>query len=273
MNPKEATFPKDILSALGGSGFPLQTAVVAALGSFGQFTIEQEVAWQEAGGTHRFLDIVASINHVRICIECKALRGEKLVFLLPHNPPQSETANVWAVYLRRMDDSTRRPIVAYGRSATAPLTSESIYCVSIGKGSGESRLIEREAQPLVRGTEEYAKDRCGKFVGDDSVLCIPVLLTTASLFVAEYDPLSIPLGDGIYEAREEHVRPVPYVRFTKEFTADGAEGTRLRTVIVAQAASLNDLLHGLSAAKVGAGAELSATVYDSMRPESRRHSN
>lgn len=268
MSLDQSAFPKDLLSPLGNSGFPFQTAVAAAIRSVAPFTVEEEVAWQDGDGSHRFLDMVASSAQVRICIECKAMRNDKLVFLLPQNASRQQTADVQGVHLGRVQDSTRRPVVGWTVSQTMPLTPESIYCVALGKPAGESRLIEREAQPLVRGTEEYAKDRCREFRPGEqqpqSVMCIPVLFTIASLFVAEYDPLGISLKDGIYQAREEHIRPAHFVRFTKEFTAYGSERTRLRTVIVAQATHLEELVHGLGSARVGAHAESWVTIYDSL---------
>lgn len=271
MSTSEPTIPKELLSPLGSSGFPFQTAAAAVIRSVGPFAIEEEVAWQDSDGVHRFLDIVASIGQITICIECKALRGENLVFLLPRGRGRSQTADVHAVHLARFQDSTRRPAVMHGVSQTAPVSQESVYCIAIGKTSGEGRLIEREAQPLVRGAEEYARDRCRQFRPDDcqpqSLLCIPVLLTTARLFVAEYDPLSISLEDGIYRAREEHIRRVPFVRFAKQFTAHGAERTRLRTVIVAHSAYLRELVCDLGNVIVAPWVESWVKVYDSMDPD------
>jgi len=269
----DEAFPKELLSAVGNSGFPFQTAIAAAIRASGIFTIEEEVAWQDSDGVNKFLDIVATNERVRLCIECKALRSETLVFLLPHVVQRAGTFEIHAVHLSRMTDSTRRPIVVYGTSQTAPLTPESNYCVAAGKKAhGESRLIEREVQPLVQGTEEYARDRCQQFRPPDnkpqSVICIPVLITTAKLFVAIYDPLSIPLENGIYQAQEKDLRPVPFIRFTKEFTASSSEGSRLRSVIIAQAVHLKDLVTNLCAAQVSIVPDRCVAVFDSINGRS-----
>jgi hypothetical protein len=70
-------------------------------------------------------------------------------------------------------------------------------------------------------------------------------VTTASLFVTAYDPQEISMSDGIFKARDENIRPVHFVRFTKQFTANGPERTRLRTVIIAQAEHLKELVDGI----------------------------
>ena len=269
MSSAEFDFPKELLSPLGNSGFPFQTAVVAAIRSVGPFAIEEEVAWRDDDGSHRFLDIVASVGQVRLCIECKALRNESLVFLLPQTKQQWQTANVHDVHLGRVQDSTRRPNVSYGVSQTEPLTAEATYCVALGKSVRDNRLIEKEVQPLVRGTEEYAKDRCRQPREADYVLCLPVLVTTARLFIAIYDPYSISLDDGIYQAREDHIQAVSFVRFAKEFTADGSERTRLRTVFVVRATHLNELILHLSHARIGSNADTWVSIYDSVGGERR----
>ena len=274
MSSDQSGFPKELLSPIGNSGFPFQTAVAAAIRSLGPFTVEEEVAWQDGEGSHKFLDMVASIEQVRLCIECKAMRNDKLVFLLPRNANRAQTADVYGIILGRLQDHTRRPVAWYGVCQTKPLTPQSIYCVVLGKKTGESRLIEKEAQPLVQGTEEYARDRCRQFRPEEhqpqTVMCIPVLFTTASLFIAEYDPLSISLKDGIYQAHEEHIQSAQFVRFTKEFTSYGSERTRLRTVIIAQATYLEELVRDLGNMRVPARAEGAVSIYDSVSYEPLR---
>lgn len=276
MSANHSAFPKELLAPLGGSGFPFQTAVAAAMRSVSQFEVKEEVAWQDSDGAHRFLDIVAAGEHVWICVECKAMRSDTLVFLLPHRKGSQETADISGVFLARVQDSTRRPVVTYGVSQMQPLTPESMYCVVLGKTSSESRLIEREVQPLVRGTEELAKDSCREFrpVNDrpQRVALIPILVTAARLFAAEYDPSHVSLNDAVYQAHEEHIRPVRFMRFTKEFTSHGREKTRLRTVFVTQAADLEDLVTMLSRMFVEPDAENSVRLFDSISGDLGRRS-
>jgi hypothetical protein len=83
-----------LISALSGSGFPFQTAVAAEIRATKLFQVDEEVAWNSCDGSTRFLDLVASNERVRICIECKALRNDNLVFLLPKDTRQPPTNRV-----------------------------------------------------------------------------------------------------------------------------------------------------------------------------------
>lgn len=252
---------REIVSGLSGSGFPFQTAVAAAIQATNVFAVEEEVAWKDDTGAARFLDIVASKDSVRICIECKALRKSALVFLIPKDREIGATRLVRAVFLNRVEDSTRRPIVDYGVCATDNESRESMYCVICGDQEKGGRLIEREAQPLIQGTEQYAIDRVHDYKQAGTTVCIPVLCTTAQLFVAEYDPAMISLQDGVYKAAEDHLTRVPYIRFTKQFSADSPDVTRNRTVVVVQATELSNLLGGLTRANV---VHRTAKIFDSM---------
>src|SRR5258708_35483070 len=111
MNLDQSVFPKELLSALGNSGFPFQTAVAAAIRKIDLFSVEEEVAWQDGDGSHKFLDMVASRPQLRLCIECKAMRNDRLVFLLPQNAVKVGTGDVHGIYLSRLQDSSRRPVV------------------------------------------------------------------------------------------------------------------------------------------------------------------
>src|SRR5258708_12489939 len=99
MNLDQSVFPKELLSALGNSGFPFQTAVAAAIRKIDLFSVEEEVAWQDGDGSHKFLDMVASRPQLRLCIECKAMRNDRLVFPFPQNPLMARTGDVHATYL------------------------------------------------------------------------------------------------------------------------------------------------------------------------------
>jgi hypothetical protein len=236
-------------SALTASGFPFQTAVAAVIRAAGA-DVEEEVAWQDADNSHKFIDIVASVKNARVCIECKAMRHEKLIFLLPTDVSDLQRGTVSAIATTRVQDSTRRPIVVYGTAHTYLRIHESRYCVVVQGKTSDNRLLEREIQPLVRAAEEYAKDRCEHIEiprdSAESIACIPVFVTMATLFVVEYDPLGIPLNQGALRASKDSFRPVKQIRFTKQFTASGFETTRVRTVIVTQAQHIAETITTLA---------------------------
>jgi hypothetical protein len=70
------------------------------------------------------------------------------------------------------------------------------------------------------------------------------------------------LIDGVYRARKEHLKPVPFVRFTKEFTSHGLDTTRLRTVFVGQAKHLNELVPVLNSASTRDYYPETAKIFD-----------
>jgi hypothetical protein len=250
---------KDLIGALGGSGFPFQTAVAAAITGTGLFDVQEEVAWNAPDRSTAFLDIVASTQNVRICIECKWLRKEKLIFLLPSHRSVPPTDNLNLVFVNCVADSTRRPVVSYGQATATPMTEESVYCV-VDSSNRNERMIEKEVQPLVQGTAAYAMDSVRGFSGMHSLMFVPVFVTTAKLYVASYDSKILSLEDGIYKGRAEDIRPVPCIRFTKQFTGSQPPRSRLRTVLVLQAEHLLDFIVPLGNAGVPQGG--STTIFD-----------
>lgn len=60
---------------------------------------------------------------------------------------------------------------------------------------------------------------------------------------------------------------MPVVRLAKEFTAYGSTRTRLRTVIVAQASHLRELINDLGSVRIGDHVGTWVTIYDSVGGE------
>ena len=234
------------LQALAGSGFPFQTAVAHAVRKTGIFrSIEEEVAWRSPTGTSGFHDIVAKNESACLCIDSKRTHNTSLIFLLPQTDPQTGQT-MRAVYLTRISDSTNRPAVNVGSLYSSLQVYESAFCVMTKPTkSGGDHLLEKELRPLVEGTESYACDRV-KVHGQNNVFCIPIMITTAELYVALYDPQTILLNDGIYKPEAKDLQSVEAVRFTKEFVATGPTESRKRTVIIARSSNLVNTLKKLS---------------------------
>jgi len=231
----------------------MQTAVAAAIRSLRFYEVQEEIAWRDSDGSDKFLDMVAVGAGVRVSIECKKTAQDKFIFLLPEvDEIQQRQPTLRGVYLYQIQDSAPRGSVAWGRISTLPTTYDSMYCVT--KTSGPNRLLEANAQALVRGTEAYAADRCKRFrpqgAESKSVPCIPVLITNAPLFVARYRPDDVSLESGIYQARGEHLTAEQVVRFTKQFTTSPDIETRERTVLVAHTSAINELFRSLASASV-----------------------
>jgi len=257
----------DVIAALSGSGFSFQTAIASTVRNMGSFQVEEEVAWNDNTGVPRFLDLVASAESVRICIECKVLKKSKLVFLVPKDTSTPSTPLIHSVFLTRMEDPGRRSFVQYGDCSWLPASAQSMYCVVCGQNDKGGRLIERDAQPLIQGTEQYAIDRIRTFQQDHDIVCVPLICTTARIYIASFDPLAISLNDGLYKATEQDLTPVPVIRFTKQFTADGPEASRRRTVIITQADGLTSAMEGLRATGV---VRRTATIFDPIQEDRNR---
>jgi len=259
MEPKPVDECRDLLDALSASGFPMQTAVAAAIRSLGLYEVQEEIAWRDPDGADKFLDMVAVGGGVRVLIECKKTLQDKFIFLLPETgEPRQRQPTLRGVYLYQIPDSTLRAAVAWGRISTLPTSFDSMYCVT--KTSSPNRLLETNAQALVRATEAYALDRCKGFRPQaheaKSIPCIPVLITNAPLFVARYRPDAVSLDSGIYQARSEHLSAESAIRFTKQFTTSLDIETRERTVLIAHTSAIAELFRCLG----------SAGVVDNQRP-------
>jgi hypothetical protein len=253
MEPQPADDSNDLIQALSGSGFPFQTSLASAIRGLGIYEVEEELAWRHPDGSDRFLDIAAVGGQVRVLIECKKTAQDKFVFLLPESGDcQQNHQFLQGIYLRQIQDATRRGAVAWGRISAIPVSHKSMFCVA--KSSNSNRLLESLVQPLVRGTEAYALDRYEQFRPGENeakcVPCIPVLITNAQLFVARYRPGEVCLESGIYKARREDLSPVKYIRFSKEFTTSPDVKMRERTVLVAHASAVAELLQGLASASI-----------------------
>jgi hypothetical protein len=231
-----------LVGAVSGSGFPFQTAIAATIRSMKAFNVEEEVAWAAPDGAPRFLDIVAATEEARICMECKVFKSEKLIFLLPNDAEVSPNGEFVGVFVGGSGDSGNRPLVKYGVLRASLDSPESRYCVTQGDGGKESRLIEKELQPLIQGAERYLIDRIREFRREKNTPCIPVLCTTAKLYVVRYDPRALSLADGIFRGGVEDFEPVKCVRFTKEFTATGAVASRRRTALIMNSLAIAETL-------------------------------
>ena len=190
--------------------------------------------------------MTSAIQRNMVIILCPG--RDKFVFLLPADVDAgAQRQAVECIYLHQIQDSTRRGAVAWGSASALPLSYEATFCVA--KSSSSNRLLENDAQPLVRATEAYAMNRYRQFKPQGSeptsVACVPVLVTNAPIFVARYRPADVSLDSGIYLARIEHLFPVRFIRFTKQFTTSVYFDVRQRTVFIVQASAITEVLRNL----------------------------
>jgi hypothetical protein len=238
------------LSAITASGYPFQTAIAALVTRVGSWEFGgQEIPWRDPFGDDRFLDLAASSEHLRLAIECKKTSKETYTFLLPKGFSEPQHGRVLCLQALNVQDSTRRIIIENREWLIAPGGPESAFCVVSTSDSGrDRRLLERDAQELIRATDALAFRIAAPSTPSWDVpvplLYIPILVTNAPLFTASYDPHDIPLDTGSLLQSSQLLTEAPFVRFRKAFTSD--EGVGDRTVLVVNASHLASFLGSLS---------------------------
>jgi hypothetical protein len=239
--------PQAVIGALLVSGFPFQTAVAQVVRQCRGYKVAaEEFSWRDETGADQFLDLVAERGHVVLPIECKKTQKDILTFLWP-TPSESDVNRARCVYLfQAAQDPSRRIELFCSDWQLVPKSAESAFCVVSTSGSGkDQRMLERDAQQLIKGTDacaqRYRRDR-NVNVNWAQTLMIPVLVTNAKLFVAQYDPSSVSLDTGEFEMPlSATIVPVQWVRFRKSFTSVGKDAGD-RTIFVVAASALQEFL-------------------------------
>lgn len=244
------------------SGFPLQFAVEHAIsaGDHGWQPLVREHPWTSAAEARpKFIDLVlhhTRLDVLRAVVECKKQKVDKpLIFFVAEGcRPSCATAKAHWIC------KSARPAIGSGwfDFHYEPLSYESEFCV-IPDGSKERpRLLEQWIHDLVESCSAIAEEAIS-FLDTDglhvALMHIPVLVTTAPLFVLHYDPASIELATGALP-ENARIEPVPFIRFRKSLS-DHYGGTtppstlqrshrgKQRTVMVVSAESLDDFFNKL----------------------------
>ncbi len=242
-----------LVVGLQASGFPFQTAVASVVRQSSLWSlVEQEFPWQDPGGGDHFLDLVAErhADSMIAAIECKKSQKESFVFLKPDGFSSTHGERMRCVFAYQIQDMTRRLELACDEFLVTPNSAEAAFCVVSTSVSGkDQRLLERDAQVLVRATDAYAQERRRRFKPGSTMgnyhVFVPVLVTNAPLFIASYRPTDVALDSGRLDISKEKIEPAPWVRFHKAFTSTGGRDLGARTVLVANAVHLEALLREL----------------------------
>lgn len=209
------------LRTLNDSGFPLQIAVHRCIdetrSKHGWRVKYSEHAWID----HRdkksgFLDLVLqnAYGTSYLAVECKRPRDTEWVFLHSEGEIKDRAhAQGWVSYYT----GGSMPRFGWSQLELDPTCAEAQFCAVRGQTAGERiTLIEKTAAELTLATECLAlehKDYRHPTI-DDLKMFFSVIVTTAKLTVAKFDPAAISLQDGtLSNAKFENV---PYVRFRKQ---------------------------------------------------------
>lgn len=248
MPDPDSTTKQPIISALLASGFPFQTAIAELISYVpGWSIVAEEFPWRDDIGSDRFLDLVISRHNLIVTIECKKTQKEIFTFLQPTETREENIIRSRCLYLRQVQDSTRRLELYCADWDTKPKSTESAFCVVSTSDSGkDQRLLEKDAQLLVRGTDAFGRHlklEPKHALGEPDRLIIPAIVTNAKLFTANYDPKSVSLDTGLLPTQPHpDISPVKWIRFRKAFTAANRD-VGDRTVFIVAAAELRKFLH------------------------------
>lgn len=258
---------RDLLAqAIIASGFPYQAKIESLIeASHGWSVIASEVSWLHRE-EEKFLDIVACRGRTHLVIECKktialtqqrksgefsypaGMAKRSYAFLRRNTVHESKDAvdRVTTTFLRDAD-SEDDPNLSRGVAGTSiefePPSYESSLCIAIDVDNRQT--LEQELGTLVRGTHQYASDYfnfTGASGGTRGDVFVCVLVTTAPLYAVEFDPARVDAGDGSYQLDSGSLEPVPWIRFTKAFMANGTYESDVRTVIIVQGRHLERFL-------------------------------
>jgi hypothetical protein len=184
--------------------------------------VVEEHPWRsDETGSEGFIDLVAMNRQPgfgAMIIECKRVRQTAWVFLIPKIPlSRRSNATIWES--RRADG---RWLNYDWRDWQAdPTTYESLYCAIPGQKQGRRNLLERTASDLVESVEALARQELELIeqngTANFSRIYVPVLVTTARLFAASFDPATVTLSDGALP-NDASFKEVTYMRFRKSLS-------------------------------------------------------
>lgn len=241
---------KQHLSVVNASGFPFQLAVAAQIRALSTpwRPIVAEHPWRHPE-TNRdgYIDLVLenqSASSQRLIVECKRQRGNTRWYFLDLQP---ETSSVR--YICSTGDS---PTFLVTDDHFVPQSPVARFCVLHGEDSSRRPTLERLADELLQSVEAFATEQLAL---DPApwFQYLPVVVTTAKLFLCWVDPASISLATGELPD-DASFQEVPFLRFRKTLWSSSAElGTanrridlvqhdRERTVVVVSAAGLHQFI-------------------------------
>jgi len=214
------------ITVANASGFPLQIGISNVVNKSPRWQVLlEEHPWRlDETGSEGFIDLVVDGRNSQLetlVIECKRVRQTAWVFLLPKLPSsQRSQATIFGSHLA---DSKWKHF-GWEDWQADPVTYQSQYCAIPGQQQGRKNLIERTSSELVFSVEALANQERGlqhkKGAYNFSRVYIPVIVTTAQLFVAEFNPSNISLEDGCLP-NDTPFSEVSFIRYRKSLVTFG----------------------------------------------------
>jgi len=208
--------------------------------------VGEEYPWVDESGNTQFLDIIVQHDEAIFTIECKKTQKEKYTFLIP-NPYTLDVTDTRCLYLEQINDSTQRLEIFYGSWEHLPRSASSSYCIISTSDTGkDTRLLERDAQLLIKGTDYYALKHRSHIKPipnrEPRHTIIPVLVTNAKLYTSLYNPVEISMDTGQIDMDRIEFTAVKWIRFVKAFTNNQRKELHQRTIFIVSSSSIKDFL-------------------------------
>jgi len=250
----------DQLKLANDSGFPLQIAVqreIEHTRSSQQWNVRfVEHSWSNPLDVRSgFIDLVVS-NQARVLhlvIECKRVRDTNWLFLESSGRADPvKRAKCWVSSFQG-DEWVR---VGWYDVDVTPRSPEALFCAVRGQKTGDGvTLLEKTAAEVVSATEALATEirNYRHDFPSNFQMFFNVIVTTADLMVARFEPTKMSITDGTLESLQ--CERVPFVRLRKQLSTrrrvfgvdDFKSGTDLanekeNTVFVVRADALTQFL-------------------------------
>ena len=232
-------------ATLQRSGLPLQTLIPHLIRQVPHCELEgEEFAWRDEDGANQFTDLVISKGTDYFPIECKKTEST-LTFLNPGSLEDSSELRM--LFLPPQHEVETRhhqlPPLQSGVARASPRSLQATLCAA--SDSGPNQMLEKQVRVLLGGTDAWAQHLRQSEHQEErhpSIhrCFIPLLVTTARLYQCDYEPADVPAETGVMptDTIRSGLREVSWVRFRKQFTADGGD----RTAIVVRADQLTSFL-------------------------------
>lgn len=258
--PAAAERPAELKIA-NESGYPLQIAVAHAVNETSDehgWTVRYtEHSWANASdGQDGFIDLVLQDRHgtAFIVVECKRKRGGTWLFMNTKGVANERSyAKSWVM---RYAEGTMK-FFGWHDCPVEPRCPEVMFCAVQGQGANEKNvMLERVGGELVSATAALAmEERDFRPPNRETTrFYFNVIVTTAELKVAKFNPADISLADGDLSAAE--IVDVPFVRLRKQLSVRTSpiapdeyasntkvpDGSKEHTVFIVRAAALVDFL-------------------------------
>lgn len=217
------TSGKDPASLANESGYPLQIAIenqVAKTTDMHGWKVRYvEHAWtnsldQETG----YADLVLQDRHgsTFFVVECKRPRQATWLFMRSDGTAKDRRhAKAWMTHF----DGSRVRRFGWHDLPVDPSFPEAHFCAVRGQSPNDQPMLERTAGILVRATEALAHEERDYRPEKQPTIrfYFSVIVTTADLKMARFDPNLISLTDGTLD--QVDAVDVPFVRFRKQVLA------------------------------------------------------